>query len=262
MPHLLCNSINLYYEIHGEGNPLLFIHGLGSSTVDWQAQVNHFSKTHKVIVFDLRGHGQSDKPAGKYSVKLFAEDTASLIKALSLPPVHIVGISLGGMIALHLAVYHAEIVNSVVIVNSVSEFPLKTMKDKFERYLRYFIVRVMGMRRMGKMLGQRLFPKPKQAALREAIANRWARNDTKAYLKSTRALFTWSVTDQLPVINCPTLIIGAEFDYFPVSDKELLASRIKNARLEIIKDSRHGTPLDQTEIFNQTVANFLLTLDK
>jgi 3-oxoadipate enol-lactonase len=260
MPHLSCNGINLYYETHGEGPPLLFIHGLGSSTLDWQAQIDYFSQKHKVIVFDLRGHGQSDKPTGEYGVALFAEDTASLIKELDLEDVNIIGISLGGMIALQLEIFHSELVKSAVIVNSVSEFPLKTTKDKLEKHLRYFITRVMGMRWMGKVLGKRLFPKPEQAEIRKAIAERWAKNDTKSYLNATKALFTWSVTDKLGEIDSPTLILGAEFDYFPVSDKELLTNRIVNAKLEIIKDSRHGTPLDQTALFNKTVDDFLSNL--
>jgi 3-oxoadipate enol-lactonase len=115
----------------------------------------------------------------------------------------------------------------------------------------------MGMRWMGRVLGKRLFPKPEHAEMRDAIAERWAQNDKKSYLKATKALFTWSVTDKLDQIARPTLILGAEFDYFPVSDKELLTSRIKGAKLEIIKDSRHGTPMDQTDLFNQTVSNFL-----
>ena len=65
MPKIQSNGINLYYEIHGEGQPLLFIHGLGSSTRDWEFQVQEFSKAYKVITFDLRGHGQSDKPKGR-----------------------------------------------------------------------------------------------------------------------------------------------------------------------------------------------------
>lgn len=205
----------------------------------------------------LRGHGKSDKAVGTYSIPLFAEDVSCLIKNLALPQVHIVGLSLGGMIAMQLAVHQAELVKSITIVNSKSEYPRHTFKDHFQVFLRFFIVKVMGMRRMGKVLASRLFPKAEHEQLRKDMAMRWAKNDTKAYLKATKAILNWKITERLNEISCPTLIIGAEYDYTPVSDKELLASRIKNAKLIIIKDSRHGTPLDQTEIFNKTVEDFL-----
>lgn len=257
MPQISCNSINLYYETYGEGSPLLFIHGLGSSTADWQAQIDYFSKNYKVITLDLRGHGQSDKPLGNYNITLFADDVACLIKELNIQPVNIAGISLGGMIAMQLAVNNPELLKSLIVVNSPSEFLQNTFKARFQIFLRFFIVKVMGMRRMGKVLAGKLFPKPEHEKIRNDMAERWAQNNPKTYWQSTKALLNWTIVEHLDKINCPALIIGAEFDYFPVRDKELLASRIKNAKLKIIKDSRHGTPLDQTEIFNNTVEDFL-----
>ncbi|MEN8121989.1 MAG: alpha/beta hydrolase [Bacteroidota bacterium] len=258
MPLLSSNSTNLYYEIHGEGSPLLFIHGLGSSTYDWKAQIDYFSGNYKVIVFDLRGHGQSEKADGEYSISLFAKDVASLIQKLEYKEIHITGISLGGMIAMQLAIDYPELVKSLIVVNSFSEFPQKTFKERFQVFLRILIVKIMGMRKMGKVLAAKLFPKPEHQQIREDMATRWAKNDVKTYLKSMRAILNCKMTERLKEINCPTLIVGAEFDYTPISDKELLASRIKNAELTIIKDSRHGTPLDQTEVFNKTVGAFLV----
>jgi len=257
MPQLHCNSINIYYEIYGEGSPLLFIHGLGSSTKDWKAQIDYFSEHCKVIVIDLRGHGKSDKAAGPYSIPLFAEDISCLIKNLALKKVHITGISLGGMIAMQLSIDHPELVKSIIVVNSFSEFPQETFKERFQVFLRFFIVRVMGMRKMGKVLANKLFPKPEHQQIREDMAMRWAKNDVKMYLKSMRAILNCKLTERLKEINCPTLVLGAEFDYTPISEKELMTSRIKNAKLTIIKDSRHGTPLDQAEIFNKTLNDFL-----
>ncbi len=262
MPFLSCDTVNIYYEIHGQGDPLLFIHGLGSSTVDWKAQIDHFSRNYKVIVFDLRGHGQSEKVSGTYSISLFADDVACLIEKLNIQSANVVGISLGGMIGMHLAVFYPHLIKSLTVVNSPSEFPQKTPKARFQILLRFFIIKVMGMAWMGKVLAGRLFPKPEQEKTRKEMAERWAQNNPQTYWKSTKALLNWSITDQLDKINCPTLIIGAQFDYFPISDKELLASRIKNATLSIINDSRHGTPLDQTEIFNKTVEDFLKTINK
>lgn len=82
MPKIQSNGINLYYEIHGEGQPLLLIHGLGSSARDWEMQVDEFAKSFRVITLDLRGHGQSDQPRGPYSLSMFAADTVGLLKGL------------------------------------------------------------------------------------------------------------------------------------------------------------------------------------
>ncbi len=261
MSFLSCNTVNIYYEIHGQGKPLLFIHGLGSSTFDWEAQIHHFSKNYKVIVFDLRGHGQSGK-ASAYSIPLFTDDVACLIRELEIQPANVVGISLGGMIGMHLAVYYPGLVKSLTVVNSPSEFPKKTPKSFFQILLRFFIIKVMGMSWMGKVLAGRLFPEPEQKEIRDEMAERWSQNDPKSYWKSTKALLHWSITDHLDKIKCHTLIVGGEFDYFPVKDKELLASRIKNAKLSIIKNSRHGTPLDQKEVFNNTLEDFLETVNQ
>ena len=99
MPLKPVNNINMYYEVLGHGEPLLFIHGLGSSTRDWENQIDFFSKNYQVILVDVRGHGQTDKPPGSYSISMFANDIAGLLDQLELPSVHVVGISMGGMIA-------------------------------------------------------------------------------------------------------------------------------------------------------------------
>ena len=92
MPILNLDDIDLYYEVVGEGAPLLFVHGLGSSSRDWEEQVDFFANRYKVIVFDVRGHGKSGKPPGPYSIPLFATDTAKMLKVLGVGPSHVVGI--------------------------------------------------------------------------------------------------------------------------------------------------------------------------
>ena len=116
MPTIRVHGIDLYYEVHGAGQPVLLIHGLGSSTRDWDLQVPALAARFKVITFDVRGHARSEKPKQRYSVKLFADDTAALIRALDIAPVHVIGISMGGMIAFQLAVDSPGLVRSLVIV--------------------------------------------------------------------------------------------------------------------------------------------------
>ncbi len=86
MPTIHINAIDTYYEVTGEGEPLLLIHGLGSSLRNWELQVDYFAEKYRVITYDLRGHGRSSKPPGPYSMRGFAEDAAALLSALELLP--------------------------------------------------------------------------------------------------------------------------------------------------------------------------------
>jgi len=257
MPMLWVQDIQLYYETTGQGEPLLFIHGLGSSTRDWERQVLFFSPRYQVVTFDVRGHGKSDKPPGPYSVRLFAADTAALIKSLGFAQVHVVGISMGGMIAFQLAIDSPGLVKSLAIVNSGPEFVTRTFKERLGVQQRLLIVRLLGMGKMGKVLGERLFPKPEQKQLRRVLVERWAENDKRAYLASLRAIVGWSVVAHLGEIGCPVLVVAADQDYTPVSFKEAYAAKLPHAELAIISDSRHLTPIDRPEEFNEALTTFL-----
>jgi len=257
MPRIKVHDINIYYESTGRGYPLLFIHGLGSSLRDWERQVPFFSRNYQVITLDVRGHGRSDKPLGRYSIPLFADDIAELIRLLDLGATHIVGISMGGMIAFQMAVTTPELMKSLAVVNSGPEFVLRGIRQKLPFLWRSLIVRFMGMHKMGEVLGKRLFPKPQQKPLRRLIAERWAQNDRNAYLNSLWALNGLSVTHLLGGIRCPTLILTADQDYTPVSYKEAYAAKIPESRVVVIPDSRHLTPLDQPDTFNHALEDFI-----
>lgn len=257
MPVLPLRDINLYYEVAGQGDPVVFIHGLGSSARDWEYQVPFFAPRYRVVVFDVRGHGRSDKPTGPYSVPLFAQDAAALIRALEAAPAHVVGISMGGMIALQLAVDEPALVRSLVVVNSGPELVVRTFRERLMILQRFLIVRLLRMRKMGEVLSQRLFPRPDQAPLRQMFVERWAENDPRAYREAMRALVGWSVADRLGDIRCPTLVIASDQDYTPVSAKEAYVARMPNARLVVIPDAHHAVTVERPEEFNQALLDFL-----
>ena len=96
-------NCSLHYEEYGQGDPLLLIHGLGSSSRDWEYQIPAFAAHYRVIVVDLRGHGRSDKPRERYSIAGFSRDIEALIEHLGLGPVHLLGLSMGGMVGFHLS---------------------------------------------------------------------------------------------------------------------------------------------------------------
>ncbi len=257
MPKLHIRDIDIYYEIAGRGQPILFIHGLGSSARDWELQAQEFAKSYQVIAFDLRGHGQSDKPAGPYSMAMFAADTVGLLKGLGIDSPHVVGLSLGGGVAFQMAVDASIALKSLTIVNSTPELLVRTFKDRLMVWQRIAIVKLLGMRKMGEVLSKRLFIKPEQEDIRRIFVERWAENDQRAYLNAMRALVGWSVADRLETIQCPTLVIAADEDYMPVSVKEAYTARMQNAELAVIRDSRHATPVERPEQFNRTLAAFL-----
>jgi 3-oxoadipate enol-lactonase len=257
MPLAKVNGINLNYESGGEGPPLLFIHGLGGSLEDWDAQLPFFQKNFTVITVDLRGHGRSDKPRGRYSMQLFASDLAALINFLRLPKVHVVGISLGGGVAFQLALDAPELVASLTIVNSGPEMILRTLKEKFAIWLRFAIINTMGLQKLGEVVAAKLFPRAEDAPAKQAFLERYARNEAHSYKAALRAFVGWSVSAQLGAINCPTLIMSADQDYTPVSAKEAYVGKIRGAKLVVIPDSHHAAPVERPEAFNRLLGGFL-----
>lgn len=257
MSEIRSNGIHLYYEVHGEGQPLLLIHGLGSSTRDWELQVTEFSKSYKVITFDLRGHGRSDKPKGPYSMAMFAADATGLLQALGIDRAHVAGISLGGGVAFQMAVDAPEMIQTLTIVNSTPELIVRTFKERLMVWQRIAIVKVLGMKKMGEVLSKRLFVKPEHEEIRRIFCERWAENDTRAYLNAMRALVGWSVNAQIDSLRCPTLVIAADQDYSPVSVKEEYTARIPDAQLVVIPDARHAVTVEHPQAFNLALQEFL-----
>jgi pimeloyl-ACP methyl ester carboxylesterase len=257
MPVFHTKELDFYYEMRGEGVPLVFIHGLGSSTLDWEYQLEFFSKHFQTLCIDLRGHGKSGKPPGPYSVSQFAADTVTLFQHLKLPPAHITGLSMGGMIAFQLALDAPQLVRSISIINSGPELILRTFAERMAFFQRRLIIRFMGMEHMAQLLAKMLLPEPQQASLQKALAVRWGKNDKKAYLASLDAIINWSVANRISDIKCPTLVVAADKDYTPVSFKEAYVAKIPRAQLSVIHNSRHLTPLDQPEQLNDTLLRFL-----
>ena len=256
MPTLRIRDVDLYYETLGEGEPLLLVHGLGSSTRDWAEQVAFFSERHQVVTFDARGHGRSSKPPGPYSVPLLAADAADLVRRLDLAPAHVLGLSMGGMIAFQLAADAPRLVRSLIVANSGPSFHL-TPGQRCQYVWRRPLIRLLGMRGVGLVLGRRLFPRPADAALRRRFVEHWADNDRRAYVTALDGFAGWSVEEKLPQITCPALIVAAEHDYTPVAYKRAYAAKMSSARVAVIPGARHATPVEQPEAFNKRVTSFL-----
>jgi 3-oxoadipate enol-lactonase len=252
----------LHYEDRGQGEPVLLVHGLGSSIQDWEYQMPHLLQGRRVLAIDLRGHGRSGKPRERYSMAGFAADVAALIDHLGLPQVHLVGISMGGMVGFQLGVDRPELLRSLCIVNSGPEVKAKRAADWWMLAKRWALSRLLSMHTIGKGLGRILFPHPHQAELRAKIEQRWPQNDKRAYLASLDAIIGWSVRERLAAVTCPTLVVTADRDYTPVASKEAYVRELPNARLVVIENSRHATPMDQPQRFNAVLDDFLAQVER
>ena len=262
MPYLSVADTRLYYEDEGTGPPLLFVHGLGSSTRDWHEQAGPFAEHYRVLRVDLRGHGRSDRPEGPYHMATFARDVAVLLRRLDAAPAHVVGLSMGGMVALQLAADAPRLVRSLVVVNSVADTRLHTWRDVWFYLSRRLAVQVLGMRRVGRLIARRLFVEPEQEDLRQEFVRRWAENDKQGYLWSVDTIMGWSVAGRLSSITAPTLLVSSEHDYTPVTEKNRIAATMPYADLTVVEDARHALPVEKPEAFNALLEDFLARVDR
>jgi 3-oxoadipate enol-lactonase len=258
MPKLRTRDIDIYYEITGEGEPLLFIHGVGSSMQSWQMQVPVFSAYYRVITFDLRGHGRSDKPLEPYNISMFAADTAELMKSLGLSSVHVVGFSLGGMVGFQLCLDAPDMVKSLVVVNSPVTGYKQSLREGFESWKHFTRVQLTGIGKNRQPNGQQLFPKQVEDQGGQTLTERFGINNMLAQANSFWAILKGNLIDNLSLIDCPTLVIASDEDYVPVSIKSAYVSRIPRAEIVVIPNSRHAVPTEQSEKFNAVLLDFLL----
>lgn len=245
------------YIRQGEGYPVLLLHGLGSSLLDWQPQIDHLAQFCEVIAMDVRGHGQSEPLRAPVSIAELAGDVADFIRAMDVAPCILVGISMGGMLTFQLLAEHPDLVRAAVVVNSAPSFPVDTWKVRGQVWLRLGLVRLIGLPALAGMLAGKLFPKPEQEALRERVAERIASNDRTSYLHAMRAIPGWSAMPAAGQANVPLLVISGDRDYTPLEYKRAYLGQLRNARLEVIEDSGHATPLDQPQRLNQLLQAFI-----
>lgn len=257
MPYCTVDDVRLYYDETGAGPPLLFVHGLGSSGRDWAEQVAHFEQDYRVLRLDLRGHGRSGRPEGPYHMAEFAREVAVVLRRLDAAPAHVVGLSMGGMVALQLGADASEVVRSLTIVNSTADTRIHTWRDLWFYVSRRTAVQILGMRRVGQIIARRLFVEPHQEELRNEFIRRWAQNDKQGYIWSVDAIMGWSIVDRLSSIAVPTLLVAAEHDYTPVAEKNRIAAAMPSARLAMVEGARHALPVERPEAFNDILASFL-----
>ncbi len=256
MPSITHDGGTLYYLTRGNGAAVLLIHGLGSTGADWAFQVPALEHRFRLIVPDLPGCGHSQPAPQRYDIAAVARALWALLDALSVPVADIVGYSLGGAVALEMSLQRPHAVPRLVLINSLASYRLDHWTKWVEAHLTTTLVRLIGMRRAGRLVALRLFPGPAQAAMRERCAAVIGAVPREVYLGMARGLQGWSATDRLDTIRSRTLVIAAEHDYTPLNEKHELATALGGA-LVVVRGSRHGTPFDAVRVTNTCLAAHL-----
>ena len=258
MTTLRLADVELHYEVRGQGEAVVLLHGLGSSSDDWEPQLTALAPHYRVIAIDQRGSGRSRDlahPAGPFSVATFAADVAAVIYHLGAAPAHIIGLSMGGVVAFQLALDHPQLVRTMTIINSGPAIVPRTWQEHAMIATRLAVASTLGPKAMAKLLAPKLFPDNEQA--RATFIERMARNDRRAYAATQRAIVGFNVVPRIGTISVPTLIVASDHDYTPVARKQEYARLMPDARVVVVSDSRHALPIEEPRKLQPILDAFL-----
>lgn len=262
MPVLqLGEQLFIYYlDNNPIGKPaVLLIHGLGVTGESWGFQLPELiGAGYRAIVPDLRGFGKSSYPGGDNRIEDITEDMACLLSHLSAAPAHVVGISLGGAIALQLALDHTHLVDKLVLINTFAHLRPASLTTWLFYLARGMLISSLGMPTQGRLVGRRMFPGDDLAWLRQQFLRQLSQSNPQAYRSTIHSIIRFNVTDRLEEICAPTLVVTGALDATVTPEvQQLLAARIPNARQVFIRDGRHAMTVVQTELINRILLEFL-----
>lgn len=221
----------MYYEIHGSGEPLLFIHGNGGSLEDFRFQVPIFEKHYRLIMVDSRAQGKSKDDGDSLSYEMMADDLASLLDLLDVDSCHVIGWSDGGINGLLLALRHPEKVKKMAITGA-NLWPDSTAVDPWVRDW--------------------------ALNMNDSLSRVPATPESLHHRKLLRLLSyePHISTGELKGIRCPTLVIGGDHDVIRPEHTMLIARSIPKSYLWILPESGHSTPVVYKDEFNKKVLDF------
>jgi 3-oxoadipate enol-lactonase len=261
MPHAEVNGQRLYYEVHGEGEPLLCVMGLSADTLAWTLQVPAWSQRYRTIVFDNRDVGQSSEASGEYEIADMAADALALADALELEEFHLLGVSMGGTISQELALVAPERVRTLSLVVTFGGSGAWGVAQG-----RSWAKRVQGMSpedRVEELLLLCLSEKTFENAelvdfMRQTLLANPHPQSVEAFVRQLLATSRHEARDRLGSLAMPVHVVGAEHDVLvPVWKSRELAELIHGARLTVIDGAAHGVNLEAAEPFNAAVLDFL-----
>lgn len=254
-------EISIHYDQQGSGSDLVLLHGLGNSMSVWDAHVEALAAHHRVLRLDLRGFGASDKPPGPYSTDMFACDLRNVLDGLAIERAHVLGISMGGVIAQRFALDFGQRLRSLILVSTSSEVGEKSvaawqrLADRIER--RGFDPATAD--------ATRAFA-PEFAATHPEVVAEFGRlnsdNDPVAYAAAARAVADYRWTAELAGVDVPTLILqGLEDRMTPPGGSVKMSRVLPRCRLLMIPGVGHNLPIEKPEVFVQAVLGFTAGCD-
>lgn len=248
--------MKIHTEIKGRGDPVVFLHGYGGSTRTWKKQVKRFSEKYKVVLVDLRGHGESDKPHKYvYTIDKMVGDVHKIVKKLKKKPV-IVGLSMGAILGLVYAAKHPRSVKGVVPVSPVVRSDDDLIADFVER----------AFTELEATLFKKVFKKTKKinpdktladvsAEDREMLSNEVLKAGLEARIQMLWEFKRLDIREYLPKVKTPTLIVYGDEDWVPREQSDMINDAVEDSRLMILK-AGHMMPLEKPKVFNNVLEAF------
>jgi 3-oxoadipate enol-lactonase len=250
------DALTLHYRLEGQGpSTLVFINSLGSDLRIWDAVAAHFAAHFQILRYDKRGHGLSDAPTGPYTLEDHREDLRGLLEHLGIPKAILVGISVGGMIALDFALHYPERTQALVLCDTGARIGSEASWDE-----RIAAIREKGLAEVARSVIARWFT-PDFFAHRPAEAagyyNMLSRTPTEGYIGTCAALREGDLRPRLKAVRAAALVLCGEADAStPPAMAQELASAL-GARLELIPQAAHLPCIEQPERLSQHIRSFL-----
>jgi pimeloyl-ACP methyl ester carboxylesterase len=252
----------MHYVEAGTGDPLVLIMGLGGDHLAWAFQMPAFSERHRVIAFDNRGVGQTDQPDGPYTTALMAADTVGLMDVLGIERAHVLGVSMGGMIAQELALSRPDRVRTLQLHCTYSR-PDACLRARLAaaRAERIALSREDALRsNLFWLLSRATYnerPEFVEAIVQSALANPHPQSLT-GFVRQAEACLTHDTLERLPGIRVPTLVSAAAEDVLiPPALSRVVAERIATAAFRMIEGAAHAYFWERVDAFNAMCLEFL-----
>ena len=264
MPKAEVNGIGLFYEIHGDGFPLLLVMGAGGGSAAWFFQIRDFKRHYRVIVFDNRGMGRTQRSPVPYTIKTMADDAVGLLKHLGIEKAHVLGMSLGGRVAQEIAITYPDMVERLILVAATSKAEDSATPGMLEAFAvkegdTRVDFRSIDYRRAHRKIVSLAYNKRLYRTILVPLARLqiW-REDIEAHLELMEAEVGHTTLDRLHTIKARTLVMQGTEDriVYPRTCEEL-AGRIPNAKLVQLEGGSHALYFEMRRRFNKEVLDFL-----
>jgi pimeloyl-ACP methyl ester carboxylesterase len=266
VPKAYCNGININYTVEGLGEPLIMISGFSSEKNVWRFQTGSFKKDFRTITFDNRGVGKSDKPTGPYTMKMMADDTIGLMDHLGIEKAHVVGMSMGGMVAQELAINYPECVDKLVLASTFACMDeasglTSEASKRLETYngsLPNEEVIRKGVETMINLSLNNGFYRILALQLMKIMIRSFDKLALNGLVRQFEAILAHDTIDRLRLIKAPTLVITGDNDRLikPISS-DMIANLVPKAKLVKVEGGSHAINIEMKSEFNKKVLEFL-----